>query len=61
MVPLVLGAKRSVLLSITSVFPCLSKGYWAELKGAGMLTLVSLFKMDFVLSYIILQACQKPK
>lgn len=59
-VPLVLGAKRSVLLSIMSIFPCLTEGYWAKLKGAGILTLASLFKMDFVLSYIILQACQKP-
>lgn len=53
MVPLVLEAKRSVLLFIMSIFPCLCEGYWTELKGAETLTLANLLRqMDFVLVYI---------
>lgn len=55
MVPLVLEAKRSGLLFIMSIFPCLREGYWAEPKRAETLTLASLLKqMDFVLVYLTL-------
>lgn len=52
-VPLVLGAKRSVLLFIMSISPYLCEGCWTELKGAGRLTLANLLRqVDLVLVYI---------